>query len=315
MRLIFCDDPLDPQVVDPVYAKEMAVARELGIACSPINFEALVYERDGRAAVRRVEAREREEIGVYRGWMLRHEMYALLYEALIERGVRLINSPAAYRHCHHLPESYTAIEEHTARTIWLPWQSGVSLDESRLDEVMRRLETLGDRPLIVKDYVKSQKHRWAEACYIPSATNRATVARVTNRFLELQGEDLNEGLVFREYLEFEPLTVHSKSGMPLTKEYRLFYLDGEPILKVPYWEQGEYETDTLPMETFNRVASRIQSRFFTMDIAQVKAKQGEEHTYRIVELGDAQVAGLPERADPVTFYRALHALIDREKKL
>ena len=309
MKLIFCGDPLDPRVVDPVYAGEMAVARKLGIACSHINFEALVYERDGRGAVRRVENGKREEVGVYRGWMLRHELYALLYEALIERGIRLINSPADYRHCHHLPESYAAIEGYTPRTVWVPWQSGVSLTGSGLDEVMRRLETFGDRPLILKDYVKSQKHRWAEACYIPSATDRAAVARVTNRFLELQGEDLNEGLVFREYLEFEPLTVHSKSGMPLTKEYRLFYLDGEPILKVPYWEQGEYEADTLPMEIFNRVASRIESRLFTMDIAQMKTKEGEEHTYQIVELGDAQVAGLPERADPVTFYRALHTLL------
>ena len=111
---------------------------------------------------------------------------------------------------------------------------------------------------------------------------------------------MNEGLVFREYFEFEPLTVHSKSGMPLTKEYRHFYLDGELLLSTPYWEQGDYSEEPLPGEHLSRLAQKVQSRFFTMDVA--KHREGE---YMVVELGDAQVAGLPERADPIEFYQGL----------
>ena len=48
------------------------------------------------------------------------------------------------------------------------------------------------------------------------------------------------------------------------------------------------------------IAAQIRSRFFTMDVAQ--RTDGE---WMIVELGDGQVAGLPERADQGKFYQAL----------
>jgi hypothetical protein len=50
--------------------------------------------------------------------------------------------------------------------------------------------------------VKSRKHEWAEACYIPSAADRQQVECVVTRFLALQGDDLNKGLVFRVYATF-----------------------------------------------------------------------------------------------------------------
>lgn len=299
MRLIFCADPLDPRAPDPAFAQEVAAADSLHIAYSLVHFEALVYEQDERKAVRRVEPPQNEDVGVYRGWMLRPELYARLYDALAERGIRLINTPAAYRHCHHLPESYAVIESNTPKSVWAPVKGEVSIDA-----VMRLLEPFGAMPIIVKDYVKSQKHRWAEACFIPSAADREAVERVVNRFLQLQGEELNEGLVFREYMEFEPLATHSKSGMPLTKEYRLYYLDGDLLLTAPYWEQGDYSDETLPTERFSQLARKVQSRFFTMDVA--KRKAGD---YMVVELGDAQVAGLPERADAVVFYQRLKTLL------
>jgi hypothetical protein len=126
------------------------------------------------------------------------------------------------------------------------------------------------------------------------------VERVVRRFLELQGPDLSGGLVFREYEPFEPLTTHSRSGMPLTLEYRLFCLDGEPILSAEYWEEGEYAGSTPPVETFQPIADLVQSRFFTIDVARRR-----DGVWRIVELGDGQVAGLPERTDPAAFYRAI----------
>ena len=152
----------------------------------------------------------------------------------------------------------------------------------------------------MKDFVKSRKHEWEEACFIPSASDRGAVERVVRRFLALQGPDLSEGLVFREFVEFEPLGRHSRSGMPLTKEFRIFFLDGLPIFRTPYWEEADYEGETPPIVHFAETASRVRSRFFTMDVA--KRRDGD---WMIVELGDGQVAGLPEHADLEAFYRAL----------
>ncbi|HEY7125860.1 MAG TPA: ATP-grasp domain-containing protein [Ktedonobacterales bacterium] len=294
-RLIFPADPLVSKQPDALYAGEMAAAQAAGFACSLLNFEALVDARDTAEALRRVAPAEAPTPAIYRGWMLRLEQYQRLYEALAVRNLTLLNTPAAYRHCHYLPESYPLLAGQTPRSVWLDAASGLAIER-----VMAALRPFGDAPVIVKDYVKSQKHHWAEACYIPSAADRAAVERVVGRFLALQGPDLNEGLVFREFVPFEPLATHARSGMPLSKEFRLFFLDGTLLLAAPYWEEGAYGTLQPPIERFLPLARSIQSRFFTLDVA--KRQDGD---WLIVEPGDGQVAGLPERADVGAFYQTL----------
>jgi hypothetical protein len=88
--------------------------------------------------------------------------------------------------------------------------------------------------------------------------------------------------------------------MPLTREYRVFFLDGEPVLSSEYWEEGEYAGPTPPLDQLTSLARRIESRFFTMDVAR---QTGGD--WRVVELGDGQVAGLPSRAEPRELYTAL----------
>ncbi|MGH2480421.1 MAG: ATP-grasp domain-containing protein [Ktedonobacteraceae bacterium] len=205
---------------------------------SLIDVEALVEQQNAVRAIRKVEPASTAETAIYRGWMLKPYAYEHLYTTLVEKGLFLINTPAAYIHCHYLPESYHLIESFTPRSTWIKTGPDVSIDE-----VITVLHQFGDRSVIVKDFVKSRKHEWNEACYIHSASDRQAVERVVTRFLQLQGEDLNEGLVFRECIEFEPLGSHSKSGMPLIKEFRLFVLDGRIIFSTPYWEEGDYGID------------------------------------------------------------------------
>jgi hypothetical protein len=275
MRIVFCSEPYTANRVDPAYQDEADAARRAGLDVSLVSFEMLVEDGDATGAVRRITGSDEAGTALYRGWMLSVEHYAALYEALEARGFRLVNAPEQYRHCHHLPASYEIIRQHTPRTVWLPLKG-----ELDLDAIWPLLEPFGDRPLVLKDYVKSRKHEWQEACFIPSASDRAAVERIVRRFLELQGQDLAEGLVFREFVEFAPLGEHSKSGMPLTEEYRLFFLDGRPLLSAEYREEGKYGDAPPPMDRFQEVATRVQSRFFTMDVARRRA--GE---WMIVELG------------------------------
>jgi hypothetical protein len=293
--IVYCSDPLNPRHPDADYRVEVAAAKTLGIPFGVVSYEALVNENDPIEAVRRIPRQPNLTVAMYRGWMLKPDKYGLLFDALSEKGIRLVNDLAAYRHCHHFPESYSVIEPHTPKSVWITTTGDISLDE-----IMGLLRPFGSVPVIVKDFVKSRKHEWAEACFIPSSSDRASVERVVRRFLELQGDDLNEGLVFREYVEFEPLGEHPKSGMPLTKEFRLFFLDGKPIFWIPYWDEGNYGELTPPVERFAPVAQDLRSRFFTMDVA--KRRDGD---WLIVELGDGQVAGLPENADVDGFYTAL----------
>jgi hypothetical protein len=262
VRFIFCTDPLSPRQPDELFQAEVEAVRSLGVEYSLINFETLVNEQNPNRALSLVAEPATEQLGVYRGWMLRPEQYSQLYHALKEKGIRLINDPAAYTHCHYLPESYRVIEPYTPLSVWMETTAPVT--GRQLADL---LKPFAGKPIIVKDFVKSQKHYWLEACYIPSAADLEQVEKVTNRFLELQGDSLNEGLVFREFVEFEPLTRHSKSQMPLTREYRVFVVDGEPVQVVEYWEEGSYGIEQPPLAQFQNVMRQVQSRFFTMDIA------------------------------------------------
>ena len=298
MRILFCADPWNASQVDPMYEGEQKAAEQAGFVTSLIQFEALLEQREARA-LRRVDVAKTPEAGIYRGWMLQPQQYQRLYTALLEKNITLINTPEAYQHCHYLPASYDLIKDVTPLTTWLPLTQDEHDVSLLIDEVMQKLWIFGTKPIIVKDFVKSRKHEWYEACYIPSAADREAVERVVGRFIELQGQELQEGLVFREFVTFEPLTQHSKSGMPLTREYRLFFLDGELSLAAPYWEEGEYKEETLPLDFFTSVAKRIQSRFFTMDVA--KRTDGD---WQVIELGDGQVAGLPASVRAEDFYQA-----------
>lgn len=299
MKIVFCAEPFAPTRPDAAYADEVAAAHAAGLETALIDFEALVHDRDVAAAARRIKPGRQLELAIYRGWMLRPEIYAELYTTLQERGLRLINDPAAYRHCHYLPESYPLIAPHTPRTVAIPL-----LPHAPLPELAPLLQPFGDRPLIVKDYVKSRKLEWHAACFIPSAADQSAVLRVVQRFLELQGDDLNAGLVLREFVELQPLAQHSKSGMPLTQEFRLWFVDGRRIYSSQYWEEGSYTTEA-PADLFADVARPVRSRFFTMDVARTT-----DGRWLIVELGDGQVAGLPETAAAETFYRALRAALE-----
>lgn len=284
-----------PNKPDTIYEREVQAAVSAGLKYELVNFEALVDKHDVVAAVKRIKTNATREVGIYRGWMLTPQQYTQLYNALGERGLVMINTPDQYKHCHYLPESYGVIKTHTPRTVFLRYDENFTIDR-----VMEILTEFGDKAVILKDYVKSRKHEWNEACYIPSASDRKVVEKVLNRFLDLQGHEVNEGFVFREFIEFQPLATHSKSGMPLTKEFRLFFIEGKLLHTLEYWEEGNYGEIKPPSNLFDDVAKRVSSHFFTMDVAQ--RINGE---WMIVELGDAQVAGLPENADITKFYESL----------
>ena len=88
--------------------------------------------------------------------------------------------------------------------------------------------------------------------------------------------------------------------MPLTKEFRIFFIN-KKILKVyNYWDEGDYGETITELEIFIKLAQNIDSNFFTMDIA--KKKNGD---WIVMELGDGQTAGLPGNANTLDFYNEL----------
>jgi hypothetical protein len=336
--ILFCADPLHKDRVDTSFAGEAAAVVRAGISVGLVDFEALLGG-EADAAVRRVD-REAERTALYRGWMLPAAQYARLYAALGERSVQLVNDPAAYARCHLLPGWYPLLEGHTPASVWLPLalagpaaRTGAALPIP-FEQVHALLRRFGDWPVVLKDYVKSRKHEWVEACFIPSAADADAVERVVRRFVELQGPELTGGLVFREFMVLEGAGRHPRSGAPLAREFRLFFFDAEPVLVAPNWSMVEaHAADVasvapaapatsgvpapeappaaspvppVPVQAFRALAQRVHSRFFTMDVAQRR-----DGGWTIIELGDGQVAGLPEHVAADAFYAALARAFDR----
>lgn len=295
MNILFCDNPFENKPsVDTDYEDEYVAAKQNGFTPQLFSYESLTKDNDVEFATRRIKHNDTLQKTIYRGWMLKPSQYTLLYNKLLTKNYKLINSPTEYQNCHYLPDSYKFINGHTPKTIWLK----VENQQVNYDEVFNAIKIFGNLPLIVKDFVKSQKHYWDTACFIPSAADKDKVKSVIEKFVELQNADLNEGLVIREFVELNDLTTHSKSGMPLKQEYRLFFLNGQLLGSYDYWEEGEYSADEHPpLDLFKDIAKGVESHFFSMDIA--KTKSGE---WIIIELGDGQVAGLPDKVNRLEFY-------------
>lgn len=295
MNILFCCDPLNNKKVDLDWEHEYQMAKRHDMKVILLDYDA--YKNSLRPnAIKVVNKPENIEPIVYRGWMMPVDLYTSLYNDLKSLNLQLINSPEEYEHCYYLPRSYELIRNKTPMSVFYP---GHSIPE---DEQLAEIMTVfGSKPIIVKDYVKSQKHYWKEACFIPDASNIVQVKNIVNKFIELQGDSFQGGLVFREFIDLEPIGTHSKSQMPLTKEYRLFILNKKLITCSEYWKDGEYgNSEQIDYDEFNDIFESIRSNFFTVDIA--KKKGGG---WMIIELGDGQVAEFLGKTGLDNFYEAL----------
>ena len=183
MLLIMPKHPLEDRGVDPDFQLEYHAALASG-------FDILLYDHD--SLVRgKVVVSPTTNTGpaILRGWMMKPGSYSALFSHLLARGIRLLTSPAAYTYCHHLPEWYPALSSITPKSVW------VAGSPPSIDACIAALGELGSESAIVKDYVKSWKHDWHEACYIHRTADLEAASRVIGNFIRFQGSDLNERCV------------------------------------------------------------------------------------------------------------------------
>jgi hypothetical protein len=291
MRIIYFSDPIDKRKVDIEYEFEYKIAKKIGFDIGLINYEDLVSKDNADNRIK--DNLKNLEEAVFRGWMLRPLIYEKMYKMLLKKNIKLINSPKEYKNCHYTPQYYNFIKSSTPKTIWIE-EDKISED---LNFIVNEIKVFGNAPVILKDFVKSRKFEWEEACFIPNALDEKKVKGVIRRFLELQGDKLNGGLVFRKFVDLEFLTKHSKSNLPLSKEFRLFFYKKELIQVIHYWEEGDYGDLEPDLNEFTNIAQSVESNFFTMDIA--KEVNGN---WIILELGDGQVSWLPKTVNVFDFY-------------
>ncbi|MGW5382794.1 ATP-grasp domain-containing protein [Nocardia sp. NPDC003963] len=286
--MLSCADPLDPRRTDPHFAAETATARELGADIGLIDHD-LLSAGDAVAAVRNVPRNSGP--AWYRGWMIPTPAYAAMAEALAARGTPLMIDAATYRAAHELPGWYETFAPVTPAGRWLAGPPGRIPDTATLAALAA---PLGAGPGIVKDYVKSAKHAWDTACYIPDLADPANVHRVVSAFVAEQGSYLQGGIVLRAFEAFG-------AGDRRAAETRVWWLDGAPLLVGAHPDTPA----DCPVPVLDRIAAcvaRSGARFLTTDLA-----MREDGVWRVVEVGDGQVSDLPVGVDPTPIVGALLA--------
>lgn len=163
-------------------------------------------------------------------------------------------------------------------------------------------------PILVKDWIKSRKSEWFEACYIPDVRDRAHTMKVIEAFIRLtEMADLAGGLVFREFEEFERIGTHTKTRMPVINEWRCMMLHDRCFYRAPYWSDGDYQNvEAPPQSVIDRVAQAAGklSAFWSLDLA-----RKPDGTWRVIEVGSGGASGVPDGGDKAAFYRALREAV------
>lgn len=303
MKLLFPKDPHQAQV-DRVYWHEAQAAYNAGFEQLLLDYDELQAHNVARA-VRDVPYHDHEQDALYRGWFLTHDQYAALYEALLSRGLRLLHDPTTYALCQHLPRHLETIKAHTPRTVW----TELERKPVNYDALMMLLLPFGGSAVIVRDYARSAKYSWSEACYIASSSNRLNVERAVTRLREIYPK-LEGGLVFREYVELATVAPTVPHYAPLVHEYRLVFFDGILLDTWHYWDVENVAPNPPDLAPFMSLLADFPARFVSMDIA-----QRVDGTWLVLHLGDAQAAAQPVQAHDETpeayatrlssFYQAL----------
>ena len=274
VNFLFCNHPLYARKVDADYEEEYNEAVK-NHQCALFSYEEM---EKGELSL---YGEELSGLTVYRGWMMKPKMYQLFYNLLEEKGIILINSPEEYERYHTLPGWYNEFAEFTAESLWE--------NEGSVVNILEKAAML-EGGYIVKDYVKSRKHEWYDACYIPNIRDKGKTEKVITNFVKRQGESLVGGIVLRKCENLRQIGYHEKSGMPISEEYRAFVFAGKIHTIDNYWH-GDNDVQLSQEETswLEGIATKVRSNFVTIDLA-----RREDGMLIVMELGDGQVSGLQE---------------------
>jgi hypothetical protein len=279
--LLVPSDPLRPRQPDEHFAAEAGAAAAAGVQVALVDHDALTGPDNARQAVARVPAGDSE--AVYRGWMLSSAQYTAFAGALAAKGVTLRTSPGQYQQAHELPGWYPALASVTPRA---EWTAGDGREEFR--EACARL---GPGPAVLRDYVKSMKHYWDEAAYIPELGDQAAAWTIAARFRELRDDDFTGGFVVRRFEQFA------------SAEVRTWWTGGTCRLITPHpdtpADQPPPDIDVTP---FTPLIRSRRLPFVTADLA-----RRADRTWRLIELGDGQVSDRPSITSPADLLSAVLA--------
>lgn len=188
INFIFCNHPLYQRKVDEDYEVEY---QEAGLhhSCALFSYEDM--ER-GKLSL---FGEEISGLTIYRGWMMKPEMYSDFYTLLEQKGIYLINTPEEYERYHTLPGWYDDFADETAQSVFLTGSGKFSKSETHMELIFRIMAKD-----IVKDRIRNNPEFYVEN---EEELNKDTYTFIIfSRELEyLENEKTDKPLPYSELLE------------------------------------------------------------------------------------------------------------------
>jgi hypothetical protein len=275
MLILFPNNYFNPSEPDSDYQAEWTAAIELGFVTGLLSNEAIDDERihlklpDGYSGM-----------VMYRGWMMRPDLYGKLYNELLKYNVIPMTSPELYAKFHTLPGYYSSIKGNTPKSIW--FEDYKCIDWNYVRSVINKC--------IVKDFVKSEKNTDFPAFLDLLQTNNDELNVLIRKFVEMRGELFTGGIVLKEF-------VNLKRYKGKMNEWRAFYLNGH-LLSL---SRNSAQSNDVPSVPDYLLAKYTMAGFYTVDFAEL-----DDGSWTIIECGDGQVSGLPETLSPYEFYSHIY---------
>ncbi len=286
MKVVFPSIPFDSKLVDSDFEQEFEAAQKVDWDCYLYDHE-LIEQGNVKDALKAIPKSEGENV-FQRGWMFTSKKYEDFFDGLISKGYRPIVTPNAYEQSHYLPLAYPLIKKYTAKSDWITGES--------VNDAWELYRGFIEKDAIIKDWVKSAKHKWKEGCFIPANTDREAFGKIFSVFRKERGKLFNRGVVIREFLSFR-INGFDMRGFPCNQETRLFFWNGNLIL------EPKDSDIMLQKKKWESIASSFQSPFISIDVAPL-----ESGDYLIVEVGDGGVSGLPIGISPIEFFKKIKNL-------
>lgn len=292
--ILFPHQPFSPSVVDSEFTAEYEAAITIGFRTAFYDHEA-VETGNSKAALKQLPKSESDPC-IMRGWMIPGEAYAEFHTQLVDKGYKPQTSPQEYEQAHYIPHSYPLITGLAPRSAWI--------EGDDVDAAWEMYQDFCATDAIIKDWVKSAKSRWKEGCFIPAHTNESKFREIYRVFRQERGKLFNRGVVLREFL---PIVERGSDirDLPIIEETRLFFWEGQLVSRPNSTHPSPL--DQLPL--WEKIADKFNSPFITIDVAYLT-----DDTWRIVEVGDGGVSGLPMGLEPERFFASLLNLMQDNLK-
>lgn len=275
-NIMFPCDFFNKTQVDDDYKEEYKQAIKF-------NFNVIIYDYDTYIQEDKINIHSSdldEGVCIYRGYMLKPEQYNKLYEFLIKKGIKLINSLTEYENCHLFPKSYNKLKDFTPQTLVFENFNKIDWDfvKQSFDKFM------------IKDFVKSVKgHNFPK--YFDNSYSNGELNGYIEKFKDIRGNLFTGGIVIKEFVELKSLGT-------TTNEYRAFYLYNNLITLSKNSNQTD-TTESVPEMIINSIP-KLNSNFYTVDFAELK-----NGNWIVVETGDGQVSGLATNQNVFEYYKQI----------